>query len=160
MSRRLLLVFVLVWLQPTSALAVDPARRTTQYAHTAWRMQDGAFESPPNAIAQTADGYIWIGTDSGLMKYDGVRFVPWAPAGAASPFSDAVYSLLASSDGTLWIGTARGLVSWRNNTLQDYVRGRINSIVEDRQHRIWVARSRPPDSSGGLCQVDGRPTNA
>jgi ligand-binding sensor domain-containing protein len=35
------------------------------------------------------------------------------------------------------------------------VRGRINAIIEDREHRIWVARSRPPDSSGGLCQVDG-----
>ncbi len=155
MQRRLLLVFVLVWLRPMSAWATDPDRRITQYAHTAWRVQDGAFESPPNTIAQTADGYIWIGTDSGLLKYDGVRFVPWAPAGVESPFSYPVYSLLASSDGTLWIGTGRSLLSWRNNNLQEHVRGRINAIVEDRQRRIWVARSRPPDSNGGLCEASG-----
>ena len=67
MLRRLLLVFVIVWLSAAPARAVDPARRITQYAHTAWRMQDGAFESPPNAIVQTPDGYSWIGTESGLM---------------------------------------------------------------------------------------------
>ena len=65
MLRQLVLVFVLVWVQPTSAWAMDPARRITQHAHTAWRMQDGAFESLPNAIAQTADGYIVIGTIPG-----------------------------------------------------------------------------------------------
>ena len=43
-------------------LALDPKARITQYRHTAWRVQDGAFESAPNAITQTADGYIWIGT--------------------------------------------------------------------------------------------------
>jgi len=54
--------------------ALEPKTRIAQYRHTAWRVQDGAFESAPNAIAQTADGYIWIGTGSGLVRFDGVRF--------------------------------------------------------------------------------------
>ena len=118
-------------------------------------MQDGNFDSAPNAIAQTADGYLWIGTGAGLVKYDGVRFIPWVPPGDTLPFSAPVYSLLSSSDGTLWIGTATRLLSLRNNTLQDHVRGRINAIIEDRKRRIWVARSRPPDAEGGLCQAVG-----
>ena len=142
-------------LAPAPATALDPKVRLTQYRHTAWRVQDGYFASAPNAIAQTADGYIWIGTGAGLVKYDGVRFVPWVAPGDTLPFSALVLSLLSSSDGTLWIGTATRLLSWKNNTLAEHVRGRINAIIEDRQHRIWVARSRPPDASGGLCQAAG-----
>ena len=54
-------------------------------------------------------------------------------------------------------GSARaaGLLSWKNNKVEEHVRGRINAIIEDRKHRIWVARSRPPDANGGLCQAVG-----
>jgi signal transduction histidine kinase/ligand-binding sensor domain-containing protein len=137
------------------AVALDAKARITQYRHTAWRVQEGAFESAPTAITQTADGYIWIGTDSGLVKYDGVRFTRWTPPEGKSLLSSAIVSLLSSSDGTLWIGTAAGLQSWKNNNLQNHVLGRIGVILEDRKHRIWVARPRPPDLSGGLCQVVG-----
>ncbi len=139
----------------TPASALDPSMRITQYRHTAWRLQEGAFASAPTAIAQTADGYIWIGTSSGLMKYDGVRFSPWSPPAARSLSGASVYSLRVSSNGTLWIGTSAGLASWKNGRLQEYVRGRINSIVEDRKGRIWVARSRVPNLNTGLCQVLG-----
>jgi ligand-binding sensor domain-containing protein/two-component sensor histidine kinase len=142
-------------LSPRPTFALDPNLRITQYRHTAWRVQEGAFGGAPNAIAQTSDGYIWIGTDSGLVRYDGVRFVPWSgPAGGGS-VGAPVYSLLGSSDGALWIGTATRLLRWKNNTLNEYRLGRINSILEDRRHRIWVARSRVADSRGGLCQATG-----
>ena len=121
--------------------ALDPKTHITQYRHTAWRVQEGAFESAPNAIAQTADGYIWIGTGSGLVKYDGVRFVPWSPpAGKSAPIT-SIFSLRGSSDGTLWIGSGIRLLSWKDNRLQEYVAGRINTILEDHQRRIWVTRS-------------------
>jgi signal transduction histidine kinase/ligand-binding sensor domain-containing protein len=142
-------------LVPAPATALDPKLRLTQYRHTAWRVQDGFFTAAPNAIAQTTDGYIWIGTSAGLVKYDGVRFVPWLAPGETAPFSAAIYALLGASDGTLWIGTSTGLLSWKDHTLTQHVRGRINAIIEDRKHRIWVARSRPPDTAGGLCQAAG-----
>jgi hypothetical protein len=137
------------------ASALDPNMRITQYRHTAWRLQEGAFASAPNAIAQTADGYIWIGTGSGLVKYDGFRFSPWSPPAARSLSGATIYSLTASSDGTLWIGTSAGLVSWKNRQIQEHVRRRINSILEDRKGRIWITRSRVPELNGGLCQVLG-----
>jgi signal transduction histidine kinase/ligand-binding sensor domain-containing protein len=145
-------------------MALDPKARITQYQHTVWRVPEGAFESAPNAITQTADGYIWIGTDSGLIKFDGVRFQPWALTQDEHLSSNAIVSLLGVSDGTLWIGTATGLLSWKNDHLQEYVSGRIGAILEDRRRRIWVARSRmlrardlavPAALSGGLCQVVG-----
>src|SRR5262245_40617773 len=56
--------------QPAHAL--DPKARITQYRHTAWRVQEGAFESAANAVVQTVDGYIWIASDTGLVRFDGV----------------------------------------------------------------------------------------
>ena len=144
-------IALLLATRPASAL--DPKTRITQYRHTAWRVQDGAFESAPNAITQTADGYIWIGTDSGLVRFDGVRFQRWtSPDKSVS--DSGIVSLLSASDGTLWIGTATGLLSWKDGKLQAHVSGRIGAIQEDHQRRIWVARSRP-ERSGGLCQVIG-----
>jgi ligand-binding sensor domain-containing protein len=61
------------------ALALDPDLRISQYAHTAWRVRDGAFAGAPSSITQTTDGYVWIGTFAGLLRFDGVRFVPFAP---------------------------------------------------------------------------------
>src|ERR1700744_1402967 len=74
------------------AWALDPNLRITQYRHTAWRLQEGVFASAPNAIAQTPDGYIWIGTSSGLVKYGGVRFSPWSSPAATSLSGASVYS--------------------------------------------------------------------
>lgn len=135
------------------ANALDPNVRISQYAHTAWRMQDGVFNAAPNVVTQTTDGYIWIGTGSGLVKFDGVRFVPWNPPPGKRLLNSAVYSLRSASDGTLWIGTGMGLARWKNNDVLNFPLGRINEILEDRQGRIWLGRSRPPDPRGGLCQV-------
>jgi signal transduction histidine kinase/ligand-binding sensor domain-containing protein len=145
------------------ATALDPKTRLTQYRHTAWRVQEGAFESAPNAIAQTPDGYIWIGTDSGLVTFDGVRFRPWTPPDNRLA-GTAVVALLSGSDGTLWIGTPTGLLSWKDGRLREHVFGRIGAILEDHKRRIWVTRSRMLRErdlgvrsalTGGVCQVAG-----
>ena len=73
LSRGLFLLFVLA----STAWAVDPHTLISQYGHAAWRIQDG-FLSNPGAIAQTTDGYIWIGVLGGLVRFDGVKFTPWA----------------------------------------------------------------------------------
>jgi len=138
---------------PSTLLARDPTVLLSQYGHTDWRVQEGAFGSAPNVIAQTADGYIWIGTNAGLVRFDGVRFQSWTP-----PQKDlsgtAVLSLLSASDGTFWIGTATGLLSWKNDHLEERISGRIAAILEDHRRRIWVVRSLA-EPSGGLCQVVG-----
>ena len=48
--------------------------------HKAWTIREGFFKSKTLCIAQTPDGYLWIGTDSGLVRFDGVRIVEWQPA--------------------------------------------------------------------------------
>jgi PAS domain S-box-containing protein len=135
------------------APALDPDRRISQYAHTAWRLRDGAFAGAPSAINQTTDGYVWIGTLAGLLRFDGVRFVPFAPPIGKHLPSPAVTSLLGATDGSLWIGTADGLARWKNGELVNFpeTAGRVNSIYEDRDGTIWITRSRT--DAGGVCKV-------
>jgi ligand-binding sensor domain-containing protein/signal transduction histidine kinase len=135
------------------AAGLDPGRRISQFGHTAWRIQDGFFNGAPNAITQTADGYLWIGTSAGLVRFDGVRFTPWtSPDGRQLP-SDDIISLLGARDGSLWIGTATGLARWKDEKLTVYnnAHGRINDILEDHKGQIWVARARLGAEHGALC---------
>ena len=100
---------LLLLLSGKSCLAVDPSKEVTQYAHAAWRIQDGFFNGLPTAIAQTTDGYLWIGTLSGLLHFDGVRFVPWKSTSGKELSSSHISALLGARDGSLWIGTYSGL---------------------------------------------------
>src|SRR5271157_3090157 len=97
------------------ALALDPSLDVNQYAHTAWKIREGFFKSEINAIAQTSDGYLWLGTDFGLLRFDGARNLPWQPPANQHLPPGSIYSLLATRDGTLWIG-AKGLASWKSGT--------------------------------------------
>jgi ligand-binding sensor domain-containing protein len=61
------------------ATALNPSLDINQYAHNAWTIRDGFFKSVIYSIAQTPDGYLWLGTEFGLFRFDGVRSVPWQP---------------------------------------------------------------------------------
>lgn len=153
---RTLVVFITsLALFTISSSALDPSRQISQYSHTAWRISDGFFNGTPQAIAQTADGYLWIGTEAGLVRFDGVRFVPWtAPNGEHLP-SSRIHSLLGSRDGSLWIGTSRGLVKWNHFQLTSMQGGSsfIESIVEEPQGKVWITQSQVRDHTGPLCEV-------
>src|SRR6185503_20825042 len=97
-------LFVLL-LVAEPARALDPSKSLTQYRHTAWLVRDGMLPGTPRVIAQTTDGYLWIGTERGLVRFDGVTFSPWtASAGPQLPDPD-IMALKGSRDGGLWIGT-------------------------------------------------------
>src|SRR5262245_44260568 len=106
----------------TPAVGLDPGTALTQYGHTAWRVREGYFAGPPTAVAQTRDGFLWIGTEAGLIRFDGVRFMPWEPPAGARLPDDRIMALLAAGDGSLWIGTANGLARWHGGKLAVYTR--------------------------------------
>lgn len=151
------LYFLLFFAAVSSIWALDPNRQISQYAHTAWRIQDGFF-SAPNAITQTTDGYIWIGTLNGLVRFDGVRFVPWtAPKGQSLP-DMRITSLLGAHDGSLWIGTTAGLSHLKDGELVNYPGTPIgiSNIIQDHTGTIWITRYRITDGKGPLCRVSGK----
>src|SRR5262245_19235818 len=148
------IIFCMAVLCPKVA-GLDPSRKISQYGHNMWRIQDGYLPAPPEAIAQTRDGYLWIGTDAGLLRFDGVRFVPWAsPRGEKLPRDQILY-LLGASDESLWIGTAKGVARWKGETLTTYkgITTRIGGIVEDHDGGIWIVRSPAEDGRGPLCRI-------
>src|SRR5271155_3195887 len=153
--RLLLFCFVLFFFTPNPVGALDTSRQISQYGHTAWRIEDGIFAGAPNVMAQTTDGYLWIGTQAGLMRFDGVRFVSWRPPKGSELPSSRINSLFGARDGSLWIGTSAGLARWRNGNLTNYsdAAGSVMAILEDLTGTIWIARANLPDTKGPLCKV-------
>lgn len=74
------------------------------YSLTSWTQKDGVAPSLVWALAQDQDGYLWLGTDAGLLRFDGVRFVPWGSFLSSPNLRRSVRSLLAAEDGTIWFG--------------------------------------------------------
>ncbi|HEX8892379.1 MAG TPA: two-component regulator propeller domain-containing protein, partial [Terriglobales bacterium] len=129
----------------------------SQYAHTAWKIRDGFAKGSILSIAQTPDGYLWLGTAFGLYRFDGVRNVLWQPPPDQHLPSSAITSLVASRDGTLWVGTRNGLSSWKNGKLTQYAElagSAIRALVEDHEGSIWAGTNGSPGPpEGKLCEI-------
>jgi signal transduction histidine kinase/ligand-binding sensor domain-containing protein len=148
------LVCLLAWCPCASAL--DPALDVSQYAHTAWKVRDGFAKGAIFAIAQTPDGYLWLGTEFGLFRFDGVRAVPWQPPADEQFPNNFIQSLLVGRDGALWIGTRRGLASWKDGKLTNYpeLAGLgIRALLEDDEGTVWIGGYGL--SAGKLCTAKG-----
>ncbi|MBI2214361.1 MAG: hypothetical protein HYU52_12005 [Acidobacteria bacterium] len=91
---------------PLAALAPD--RAISQYAHRAWRIEDGLPHSVVRGIAQTDDGYLWIATYEGLARFNGDGFAPFNKGNLPGLRRDTVLAFLKARDGALWIGTNGG----------------------------------------------------
>jgi signal transduction histidine kinase/ligand-binding sensor domain-containing protein len=153
---RAIIVLAILLARCPSSFALDPSLDISQYAHTAWKSREGFFNGGVRAIAQTPDGYLWLGTAFGLLRFDGVRSVPWqSPTGEQLPSSNIV-GLLAARDGTLWIGTFRGLASWKDGKLIQYheMEGQsIHTLLQDREGTVWAGTWATP--TGRLCEIHG-----
>ena len=139
-----------------SSAALDPSLDISQYAHTAWTFRDGFPLGNIFAIAQTSDGYLWLGGEFGLFRFDGVRAVPWQPpAGQYLPDRFA-FRLLSARDGTLWIGTFSGLVTWDGARLTRHpeLDGRIvGALLEDHEGTVWAATLDGGGEFARLCAM-------
>lgn len=122
--------------------ALDGQEVLAEYSVTTWVGTDGFSFGDANAIAQDKSGYLWLGTSVGLVRFDGVRFVPWKIEGV--PLDTYVSALHASSDGSLWVGLSTGIVRIRGEVATDYTsrqgfRGALaGRIVEERDGTIWA----------------------
>jgi signal transduction histidine kinase/ligand-binding sensor domain-containing protein len=89
------------------------------YLVDVWDTENGLPGSTVTAIAQTPDGYLWVGTYAGLARFDGVRFVTFDPANTPELSQPRVQGLFLDASGTLWINTFRGgLTSYRNGVFR------------------------------------------
>jgi ligand-binding sensor domain-containing protein len=128
--RALIAVGILLACSP-GAFALNPALDVSQYAHTAWKIREGFSKGYVKSMAQTPDGYLWLGTEFGLLRFDGVRAVPWQPPPGQHLPSSEIISLLAARDGTLkglQVGGVASSLSTRS--LLDWISKRSLRIVQ------------------------------
>lgn len=146
-------VFILVWIVAILCVPMTGAATAHPIAelqHTAWTAFEGA---PPDiwALAQTADGYLWLGTGDGLYRFDGVRFEQIVPKGAGFPHTDIV-SLLATRNDDLMIGYQDGGVSLLGKAglanFAGFPRVSVHRMVEDASGQIWVLSFTTVDRGG------------
>ncbi|MFD1952150.1 two-component regulator propeller domain-containing protein [Sphingomonas arantia] len=150
----LLLAMLTALLSLCEAGVANAQRSLQQLRHTAWTSRDGA---PPEiwALAQSNDGYLWLGTGSGLYRFDGARFEKFRPFGGERLPSLNVNSLLATRSGDLWIGFASGAVArLRSGHLTIFDLGLppvpVLELAEDRAGGIWAALGE--DDRGGVAR--------
>jgi ligand-binding sensor domain-containing protein len=88
-----------------------------------------------------------------LLRFDGVRAVPWQPPADQHLPSDYILGLLATSDGALWIGTRKGLASWKGGKLTQYpeLAGHfVFALLKDREGSVWAGTGGGP--AGGSAK--------
>jgi signal transduction histidine kinase/ligand-binding sensor domain-containing protein len=155
-ERRTTIAFGILLACSPFASALNPSLDIHQYAHNAWKIREGFSRGTILAITQTQDGYLWLGTEFGLLRFDGVRLVPWKPPTGQQLPDPYIRSLLAARDGTLWIGTSEGLASWMGGKLTVYpaLAGQsVWTLLQDHEGTVWAGGHAAP--YGKLCQFHG-----
>jgi ligand-binding sensor domain-containing protein/signal transduction histidine kinase len=155
----------LALLGAAAALAASSGPDPLAYSRRVWQSADGLPEDYAQAIAQTQDGHLWIGTSGGLVRFDGARFTVFNRENEPAFHDDSVYSLYTSADGTLWIGSeGGGLIRYRNhafrvfNAPQGLTNGFVRVIFEDKNSRLWVGTDDGlfRMESDALVRIDGK----
>ena len=127
-----------------SARAVDLHNVLTGYALASWTEGEGRSLGDVSAIAQDLSGYLWLGTNAGLIRFDGWRFTRWETISRAPLPRSPIVALCVSRDGALWIGFADGAVRQvKDNTVLEATStngdgGPVVSLSEDRNGTMWT----------------------
>jgi ligand-binding sensor domain-containing protein/serine phosphatase RsbU (regulator of sigma subunit) len=140
------------------ASALDPARAPSQYVSHLWmQTADGLPQNFVAALAQTLDGYVWLATQEGVVRFDGVRFVTFASRDYPALKTNDIAALIADRGGGLWIGSrGGGLIHEANGVFTAYRQkdGLANDIVlslhEAKDGAIWAGTR-----GGGVSRFEG-----
>ncbi|HWF18992.1 MAG TPA: two-component regulator propeller domain-containing protein, partial [Verrucomicrobiae bacterium] len=129
----------------TSAWASVSTSAPVQYHVRTWQAEEGLPQDAVQALAQTRDGYLWVGTKKGLARFDGVHFKVFDPQNTPELRNASITALLQSADGSLWIGTAGGgLVQMKDDKfffhdLSGEIRGNTaKTFLQARDGTLWV----------------------
>ena len=125
-------------------LALEPSTPLANYARQTWGMENGLPQNTVQALAQTRDGFVWLGTEVGLVRFDGNGFQVFDRNSAPALPGNDVRCLLQTRDGALWIGTSEGLARWKDGVVTAFTTkeglpgGALNSVVEDSSGAVWA----------------------
>jgi len=136
------------------AVSLDPSLQPSQYILDEWQTSAGLPENVVETIARTPDGYLWVGTQEGLARFDGVRFTVFNRSNEPAIPSNLIRVLCVDRAGRLWIGTHEGLIVLENGRFRSYhavglEHARIRAILEDSTRRLWVG------TDHGVVEITG-----
>ena len=143
---------------PATAAGAQPRDKPiSAFYREIWTTRQGLPHNQVNAIDQTPDGYLWLGTWEGLVRYNGLEFQIFDRKNTPALKDNGIRSVRASADGAVVIGTSRGGVTikrgddWQTLREEDgLAQDEIMDAVLDRQGRLWVATE-----SAGITRIDG-----
>lgn len=122
-----------------------PQSVIAQFQFSSWSTDDGLPQNSIQAILQTRDGYLWLTTSDGLVRFDGVRFIVFERGATKGLDSNRLTALFEDREGTLWIGTAdHGISRYRNGVFTSYTtedglpHSYAASFIEDREGTLLV----------------------
>jgi signal transduction histidine kinase/ligand-binding sensor domain-containing protein len=139
--------------QPT--LALDPAQPLSRYGHQTWDTETGLPQNSVHAILQTHDGFIWLGTEGGLVRFDGKDFVTYDSHNTPQLASNNIRAIVEDAGHALWVATANGLTrfseaGWKRFTTKEGLpSNNIWTLQQDDSQRLWVV------TPEGLASYDG-----
>jgi signal transduction histidine kinase/ligand-binding sensor domain-containing protein/ActR/RegA family two-component response regulator len=127
------------------ALALDPRKALTQYVHNDWQTDHGLPQNSVQAVVQTRDGYLWLGTQEGLVRFDGEHFEIFDRSNTRALAHNDVTALLEDRLGRLWIGTYGGGLTWfkdgvftRFSAPADLSDEFVTALREDSRGTVWI----------------------
>jgi signal transduction histidine kinase/ligand-binding sensor domain-containing protein len=154
--QRLLTVLPWLWMS-TTALALDPSRPLSTHAHRIWRSEDGLLQDTASTLLESKDGFLWIGTEAGLVRFDGDTFNHYSRINLPGFAHNKIRCLAEASDGAIWIGTSEpGLYRYCQGAIQafgpkdDLPDQPVRSLLRDRTGTLWAV-----PSEGPLLRFDG-----
>jgi PAS domain S-box-containing protein len=140
---------------PAKSVRADDQRiPIVEYVHNVWQAAEGLPQNAVQAIAQTPDGYLWLATQEGLVRFDGVRLTVFDRKTTVEFTNNDMRALYVTKDGSLWIGTFQGdLVQLKDGKFTSYSSGKelggngVSAIYEDERQNMWIGTR-----GGGLFQ--------
>jgi ligand-binding sensor domain-containing protein/signal transduction histidine kinase len=142
--RHLRVAAALLLLASTRALALDPERSLNEFGHQAWLTENGLPQNTVQAIVQTHDGYLWIGTQEGLARFDSLNFTVFDKENTPAFKSNDIRFLHEDQQGRLWISTSYGLVCLHNGQFNSFTVNEglpdnsIGPLAEDTSGQMWI----------------------
>jgi ligand-binding sensor domain-containing protein/signal transduction histidine kinase len=137
------------------ARALDPHTALAQYGFQSWQTDTGLPQNTVHAIVQGRDGFLWIATEGGLVRFDGVDFRAYTRANTPGLPSDLIDDLMQDRAGTVWISTSGGLARMRGGKVealgaaQGIPQTQVWRTFEDAHGAVWAL------TASGLFRVDG-----
>ena len=139
------------------AYALDPSKAITQYRQLVWTTDNGLPQNSVFAITQTDDGYIWLGTEEGLARFDGLRFVLFNEENTPRISNNTIGAMAAEPGGGFWALTLGGLLHYSGGSFETIGAAaglptlKLNALIRDPNGTLWIAT----DDHGLLHYVAG-----